>query len=119
MGVMLQELLVMQQVAVKCEWQLIEKWISTDTAVIHTQASVIIKKKKSRSFLKRCFKLSGSLNSDPTATIDTQWTHNSLTSNLAAPLSYVLCCTSKPVITSGEKIYSFTFMKKLIIAIQI
>lgn len=44
MGVMLQELLVMQQVAVKCEWQLIEKWVSTDTAVIHTQASVIIKK---------------------------------------------------------------------------
>lgn len=46
MGVMLQELLVMQQVAVKCEWQLIEKWVSTDTAVIHTQASVIIIKKK-------------------------------------------------------------------------
>lgn len=113
MSVMLQRLLVMQQVAVKCEWQLTGKWVPTDAAVIHMQASVLKEGKK------RCFKLSGSLKSDPTATIDTQWIHNSLTSNLAAPLSYVLCCTSKPVITSGEKIYPSAFMKKLIIAIQI
>lgn len=46
MGVMLQELLVMQQVAVKCEWQLIEKWVSTDTAVIHTSFCYNKKKKK-------------------------------------------------------------------------
>lgn len=66
--------------------------------------------------IKRISWLSESFDTDPTALIGTQWIYNALTSYLATPLSYMLSCTRKSVITSGEK---YTFVKKLIIAGQV